>query len=88
MSESMKIALIEWIDSKGVTSDWEHLEDLTKLEPVLVRSVGFLLKSNDDYKTLTQSVGLADNPSDIQVCGRITIPAVCIKSIKILKESA
>ena len=81
----MEIVEIEWIDSKGVTSDWEFIDELPSLEPVLIRSVGYLWESNDDYTTLVQNISMVDKKSSRQICGRITIPAVCIKSIKSLK---
>ncbi len=67
---------IEWIDSKGVTSSWEYLDEVAPLEPSVVNSIGYLLEDNKDYKTLVQSVS-AD-----QVLGRLTIPAGNIKKVK------
>ena len=72
------IVLIEWGDSKGVTS-WEDLEGLEAMLPVLCYSVGFLIDDNEDYKTI--AIGLGGN----QILGRLTIPSGCIKSIKKLE---
>jgi len=67
---------IQWIDSKGVTSSWEHKDDLESLEPVLVTSLGYLLEDKKEYKTIAQSVS-AD-----QVLGRMSIPVVSIKKVR------
>lgn len=67
---------IEWIDSKGITPDWEFLDKIAPLEPCVVKSIGYLLDDNKDYKTLVQSV------SAEQVLGRLTIPAGSIKKMK------
>jgi len=73
------IVEIEWIDSKGVTSEWEFLEDIKPLKPCICYSAGYLLDDNKDYKTLAQSIG------GEQVSGRLTIPAVSIKKIRTLE---
>ena len=69
---------IEWMDSKGVTAEWEDLDEIEPLEPCLVYSVGYLLEDNEDYKTITQSL------TTEQVLGRLTIPAKSIKKVSYL----
>ncbi len=71
-----KLVLIKWLDSKGVTSDWEFLEDIKPLKPSVCISVGFLIDNNEKYKTLAMTV------SKDQVFGRITIPACSIVKVK------
>ncbi len=78
MIKKRKIAVIEWVDSKGVTSDWEFFDEIKPMEPEPIQSVGYLVATHPDYKTLAQSMGSK------QMCGRLTIPAVAIKSIKYL----
>ena len=70
---------IQWEDSRGVTTGWEWKDDVDPLPPVVIFSVGYLIKDTKRYKTLVQSV------SDEQILGRLTIPSGCIKSIKKLK---
>ena len=69
------IVLIEWVDSKGLTS-WEHLDDIETMPPCICYTVGFLLDDKEDYKTVVLTL------SETQILGRLTIPAGCIKSIK------
>ncbi len=73
----MKIVEIEWIDSKGVTNDWEYRDAIKPLKPCMITSVGILLDDNDAYKTIVQSI------EKTQVLGRLTIPT---ESIRIIKE--
>ena len=68
----MKIIEITWLDSKGITSEWEHKEDIKPLKPCLVTSVGYLLEDMKEYKTIVQSEG------EEQLLGRMTIPKSCI----------
>jgi hypothetical protein len=77
----MKIVEIEWIDSKGITSDWEFKDDIKSLEPCLCKSVGYLLDDNENYKTIVQS------DSSEQVLGRLTIPKESIKKLKTLNTN-
>jgi len=52
----MQKVLIEWVDSSGVTSEWEFMEDLEPLVPAVCTTVGFLIDDNKDYKTIAQTV--------------------------------
>ncbi len=69
----MKFEYIEWIDSYSEENTWEFREDIKPIYPILCRSVGFLEEENDDYVVLAHSI------TDKQVCGRMSIPKVCIK---------
>lgn len=65
-SDCAKIIVIEWLDSKGVTHEWEFWDEVEALEPSKCVSVGFLVEETDTYKTIGQSI------SDTQVIGRTT----------------
>lgn len=71
-----RIVLLEWVDSKGVTSSWEHVDELSIQRPSQCKSVGFLLEETKDYKTIALSVG------EGQVIGRMTIPSCAITKCK------
>lgn len=75
-----KVALIAWVDSKGVTN-WEDWDGLEPMPPCICSSVGFLIEDNEDYKTIASSLS-AD-----QVLGRLTIPVSCIQNITILTQT-
>ena len=74
----MKLVLIEWLDSKGGSGEWEFIDNLEPLEPIACISVGFLIQENDSYKTIAPTVGGG------QVLGRITIPNCSIVKVKTL----
>lgn len=74
--KNFKPILIEWIDSKGITNQWEYLDEIDPMKPDKCLSVGFLLKKTREYVTIAQSIG------ETQVVGRTTIPCCSIKSIK------
>ena len=71
--------LIEWVDSTGITGEWERLDEVQPLEPVRCQSVGFLLEATDEYTTLVMT------RSDSQILGRLTIPTSVILSTKRLR---
>jgi hypothetical protein len=75
----MKKVEIEWIDSKSGPNEWEYIERLEPLLPVICNTTGFLLEETPDYKTIAHTL------SNNQVIGRITIPTACIKKCKKLK---
>lgn len=75
----MKIVLIEWIDSKGVTNSWEFKNELDPLLPCHIISIGFLIDDSKTHKTIVQS------DSETQVLGRLTIPTKAILKMKRLK---
>jgi len=68
--------LIEWLDSKGVTGEWEFINEITPLTPCLCTSIGFILEDNKQYKTIVQT------KSNSQVVGKMTIPSCSIKKIQ------
>jgi len=76
----MKIVIIKWVDSTGVTSGWEFTEDIKPLKPAICTSVGFLIDDAEDYKTIVQTDG------EDQILGRLTIPVCAIKEIKEVKQ--
>lgn len=79
MTQSLRLISVDWIDSKGVTGEWEFADDLEPLEPSRCTSVGFLLEETKEYKTLAQTI------SQEQVLGRITIPVQAILKQRRLK---
>jgi hypothetical protein len=74
-----KLVLIEWLDSKGITDQWEFLDKIESMKPSKCFSVGFLIEETSQYKTIAQSI------NDTQVIGRTTIPRCSIKNIVEIK---
>ena len=58
-----KLLLIEWLDSKGITSTWEYRDEIEPLIPSICISAGFLIEETEQYKTIAQSI------SETQVLG-------------------
>jgi len=71
-----EIVFVEWIDSKGITNQWEYLDEIEPMKPDKCLSVGFLLEKTKEYITIAQSLG------QTQVIGRTAIPCCSIRSIK------
>lgn len=74
-----RLVLIEWLDSKGITTAWEYLDEVEPMPPTLCYSVGFLVADTDQYVTVAQAM------SDNQVLGRTTIPKCSIQKMETLK---
>ena len=74
-----KPVIIRWIDSKGITTDWEFRNELELLKPCICFSGGFLIDDTPEYKTISQTI------TKNQVLGRLTIPNCSIIKIKYIK---
>ena len=74
-----KLVLIEWLDSKGISNEWEYLDEIEPLKPGKCFSVGFLIEETTEYKTIAQGV------NETQVIGRTTIPHCSIQNIREIK---
>ena len=78
---SMRLVLIEWLDSYGCSSDWQPLEN-HQPKPLRCRSVGWLFHDDDDCKVIVPH--LSDKTNDhvpAQGCGDMTIPTRAILKI-------
>lgn len=83
MIKKTKMVLIEWIDSRKPSSDWEFLEKTNFPKICKCITIGFLLKE-DQTQTIIAS-NLADIGKDEQVMGIMTIPSCSITKLVYLK---
>ncbi len=74
------VVCITWIDSTGYTG-WHPVANIR--EPLVITSVGFLIKTN---KTTTEISLSIDNNSVLSVGDVLVIPSKIIKSIDILRK--
>ena len=75
----LKLVVIEWVNSKGLTLGWEHKDDLEPLQPVRCRFVRFLVDDHDQCNTPPMT------DTQTQVLGRLTISAQAIVKIRRLR---
>lgn len=76
----MKLVLIEWLDA--VTHDdngWKVIEKVINQKPVLVRSVGWVVKDTKTHITLVSSI-IRDEKEHI-IDGDVTVPKGWIKKV-------
>lgn len=78
MAKVVKIARIEWTDSKSIDG-WEYLEDIKDHKPAHCVSIGYQIAETKDCVVLVSTLG------GKQILGRLTIPKCCIKKRKYLK---
>jgi hypothetical protein len=81
--KSKRVVLVEWVDSRSPTSEWEFLEDKDFPEIVNCISVGFLLKKDQAQVILASNLG--DLGKDEQVMGIMTISTCSITKLVDLK---
>ncbi len=80
------LVLVEWVDSRKPTSEWERLEELDSQLICECVSVGFLLEDGKDKKVLSPNMADINNPENLQVSAIMTIPTISVKRIKKLRE--
>ena len=73
--------MIEWVDSKECSSDWQFIEDIKPQKPAKCISVGILFDDQDDYKTIIQTIDEEEEKEDSQIMARMTIPTCSITKI-------
>jgi len=76
---SRNIVLVEWVDARGISDEWEPRDDPEPMLPVECCSVGFLEEDKPGYVTVAQSVG------GELVLGRMTIPRCAIRRVRRLR---
>ncbi len=82
----MRLVMVEWVDSFGCSSDWQELTDECDPEPLLCRSVGWLLRDGPNCKVVVPHIAEVHDPKSKQGCGDMTIPTTCIRRIYDLAE--
>lgn len=72
-----RIVLVEWIDAMTGDAGWKTLKEVKKQAPVIVHSIGYLVKDDPDFVTVVGSFIPDFGDSD----GNVTVPRGMIKSI-------
>ena len=67
--DKRKLVYVEWVDSRGVSAAWGHMENL-KEGPCFVESAGWLLQDEEEFIQIVPHVGTDPD----QGCGDMTIP--------------
>ncbi len=76
-TEPMRMVLVEWTDACSDDAGWKPLKKIKKQTPVIVMSMGFLVKDDPDYVTVIGSHVPFDDTTD----GDVTIPRGMVRSI-------
>lgn len=75
------LELVEWVDSQTTYAGWVRLDEIGDRRPLVgeMRTVGWVVRENDDAILIAQNVGSTDGGSQ-QICHAMTIPKVAITS--------
>lgn len=60
---SPKLYKVEWMDAFS-EGGWKHLDDLKKVEPYFIQTVGWHIHSGKDYEVFAQNVSPSGKYSD------------------------
>ncbi len=85
-SIGFRLVYIEWEDSYGCSPEWEHIKNCSP-EPMICRSVGWLIHDDEKSKVVVPHLSQADHPNgELQGCGDMTIPTSAIRKIVDIKN--
>jgi hypothetical protein len=79
-----QMVLIEWVDSRQPSSDWQFLEGLEMPKPCKCLSVGWLLDESKDQTVIAAHIN--DIGHDDQVMGVMVIPLCSILKKTLIEE--
>lgn len=80
------LVVIEWVDSRQPTADWQWLSKFEPAGACDCASVGWLIHDGDDVKALAPNMADLGDSGDMQVSGVIHIPVPAIRRIVPLVE--
>lgn len=72
--------LIEWRDSRGVTSEWELLEETKDFHACSVKSLGWIIYQDEHEVRLASNIEMYKD-EDKRVVGVIVIPKCSIEKM-------
>jgi hypothetical protein len=80
------LVYVEWIDS-GRGHEWRMLDDLDDMLPAYCRSVGWIVREEEEYIVLAGNLA-ADAPDGKphQACQMMAIPKVAITTRRVLRK--
>jgi len=81
LEDVMRLVLIEWIDSFGCSPSWTNIEDVTEPDPLLCKSVGWLLVDGERIKVVVRLLVEGTEETTQQGRGDMSIPVACIQRI-------
>lgn len=79
------LVMIEWVDASRLSDGWIDLADVPASYLHRCVTVGFLVSSNKDGKTIVPTIGDIEHPDNGHTYGGMMIPAVAIISERVLK---
>lgn len=75
-----------WWDGPGGLAAWRWKDDVKRLTPTSVQTVGILYRQTSQFITMVLCLADVDTDSE-QVAGMICIPIGCIKSAILLRPA-
>ena len=82
MTNEIKLVRLQWIDIIRPDETWMFIEEVKKLEPAVITTMGWVVHYTEDYVTIASSLGDDKQLGDINC-----IPRSCIRSIEYLGET-
>lgn len=72
-----RFVLVEWLDAMSDDAGWKPWKKVAAQEPVMVHSLGYVVRDEPEFMTVAGSVCVVDGMLD----GDVTIPRSMIKNV-------
>lgn len=81
-----RLVLVEWEDAYSGNHEWIDVDTIPEnVAPLLIKTVGFVVRRDRQRVTLAMSIGSSDDEErDDTCCDLFTIPRVLIRSERVL----
>jgi|GEM_PF-1885593 len=76
-----RMVMVEWLDAMSDDAGWKSWKKVHKQEPLIVHSLGYVVRDEPGFLTIVGSVVVFDGTLD----GDVTIPRAMIQKIHDLK---
>lgn len=76
-----RLVLVVWLDAMSGDANWKSWKKAAKQEPLIVHSVGYVVREEPGFVTVAASLVICDGT----LGGDVTIPRAMIQSIQDLE---
>ena len=86
--QDLPLMFVEWVDSMSVNGEWQSVEEIEEPELAIAYSVGWVIGDFPNYLVVAPHVVADLKDIELQACGVMNIPKVCIRRTERLSDPA
>ena len=82
--DDYQIVELNWLDSRLPTSEWRRLDEIDDIDACYCKTVGYLIRENDEEYVLASSIADHDGETWGQSNGILCIPKISVLNKRVL----